>query len=516
MYTQESWRDQASRHHETFNDLLYRKLRGTPWWLISAAVHAVIVLILFQLPFALPPSASKSAVSASVVEEIPTVHEELTPPSPRESKPVRDNQTPLPDPRVTKDAVDPKNEDDTADPFNETLGAKDFLGESFLDGPETNPAIGIGDSAGGPFAGRGGLRKMRAGGRGGTEESLRRGLSWLANHQSEDGMWDCDGFSSRCSKLGVCDGPGNAMYDPGVSGLALLAFLGAGETHRHGQYRKNVEKGLRYLRQIQDPEGCFGPRTTSQFTYNTSIAALAMAEGYGMTGSPLLRRSAQQGIDFLHKAQNPYLAWRYGVRPGDNDTSVTGWMVMALKSARMAGLDVDQAAFDGAGQWVEKVTEPEYGRVGYTARGSGSARPSDLADRFPADRTESMTAVGLLIRIFLGEDPKESEMIKKGAALLQKSLPVWDEASGSIDMYYWYYGTLAMFQVDGEGWKQWNNAIKDAIVDHQRTDGDERGSWDPVGPWGREGGRVYSTALNTMCMEVYFRYPKVFGTGKGR
>jgi hypothetical protein len=78
-------------------------------------------------------------------------------------------------------------------------------------------------------------------------------------------------------------------------------------------------------------------------------------------------------------------------------------------------------------------------------------------------------------------------------------------------MYYWYYGTLAIFQVGGEAWKAWNVAMKSAIIDNQRKDGDFKGSWDPIGPWGREGGRVYSTAVCVMCLEVYYRYSRVFG-----
>ena len=84
-------------------------------------------------------------------------------------------------------------------------------------------------------------------------------------------------------------------------------------------------------------------------------------------------------------------------------------------------------------------------------------------------------------------------------------------------MYYWYYATLALYQVGREPWRQWNAAMKTAIVDHQRRDTDwclYRGSWDPVGPWGSDGGRVYATALMAMCLEVYYRYDRVFGTGR--
>ena len=139
-------------------------------------------------------------------------------------------------------------------------------------------------------------------------------------------------------------------------------------------------------------------------------------------------------------------------------------------------------------------------------------RPEGLQGKFPATESESLTAVALCSRIFC--DATESPLMKAGGELLSKKLPVWDEAKGSIDMYYWYYGTLAMFQVGGEPWKKWNAAMKSAVVDSQRSDGDYcgyRGSWDPIDPWGNEGGRVYATATMAMCLEVYYRYDRVFG-----
>jgi hypothetical protein len=163
---------------------------------------------------------------------------------------------------------------------------------------------------------------------------------------------------------------------------------------------------------------------------------------------------------------------------------------------------------------MDKMTDPDTGRVGYVARGSGPARPQDLIDRFPAEKSESCTAVGLLARIFCGQDVRTTDAIQKGVALCTKLLPTWNEQDGSIDMYYWYYATLALYQVGGAPWRAWNDAMKTAIVNHQRPDGDFcgfKGSWDPVGPWGPDGGRVYSTALMTLCLEVYYRYDRVAG-----
>jgi hypothetical protein len=342
-------------------------------------------------------------------------------------------------------------------------------------------------------------------------------LEWLKNHQSPDGRWDSDGFDAQC-KVNKCSGPGESVYDPGLSGLALLCFLGAGETHNSGQYRDTVKNGLKYLKDIQDSEGCFGPKTALHYQYNHMCAALAMTEAYGLTGSRLFKDSAQRGVNFVLQSQNPYLAWRYGIRDGENDTSVTGWAVMVLKSAILSELEVDKGAFRGAIAWVDRMTEPEFGRTGYQARGGPSARTTDMADKFPASETESLTAVGVLTRVFaatnVDADPRKDEMIVKGCQLMMKKLPRWDIDAGTIDFYYWYYASLAIFQVGDPYWKQWNEAMKTAIVDNQRTEEgrDERGSWDPVDPWAPEGGRIYATAVNCLSLEVYYRYGRVFGT----
>ena len=357
-----------------------------------------------------------------------------------------------------------------------------------------------------------------------TEDAVELGLKWLADHQDVDGagLWDADAFPKHDPANDKCDGLGQPLYDVGVTGLALLAFLGAGYTDRgsdrENKYAKNVRAGLRYLMTVQDDAGVFGPRRSQHFIYNHAIATLALCEAYGRTRNPRYRKPAQEGLNFISMARNPYLAWRYKPRGGENDTSVTGWMVMALKSGKYGGLDIDPDAFEGARQWIDKMTDPESGRCGYNMPGGAPSRPEGMQDRFPPEKSRSMTAAGMLTRIFLGEDPRNSPMIRKGADLCLERRPTWNPDDGSIDMYYWYYATLAMFQVGGTPWKKWNLAMKDAIVKHQHPQGSgaRTGSWDPIGPWGREGGRVYSTATMVMCLEVYYRYDRVFGLGVRR
>jgi hypothetical protein len=400
-----------------------------------------------------------------------------------------------------------------------------------FEGVSNNRLVGIGGGLAFGGRGRGGRhdRGGLGGGGGRTEDAVEHALRWLAAHQSPDGGWESEGFGRWCDGKRVESGPdgaGKAQHDVGVTGLALLAFLGAGYTPRgEHPFSAVVSRGLRYLRNVQDAEGCLGSRASQHYVYSHAIGALALVEAYGMTGSSVWRNPAQKSLDFIGLCRNPYLAWRYGVKPGDNDTSVTGWMMMALKSARLvnaadvargrpASFELDADAFDGIRAWIEKMTDTDSGRVGYQQRGSGPARTPEAVDRFPADKSESMTAVGVLARVFLGENPKESRPVAKGADLMVRALPRWDPSDGSIDMYYWYYGTLAMFQVGGEPWKKWDVAMKPAVVDSQRMDGDYclyKGSWDPIDPWGSDGGRVYATATMAMCLEVYYRYERVFG-----
>jgi hypothetical protein len=244
--------------------------------------------------------------------------------------------------------------------------------------------------------------------------------------------------------------------------------------------------------------------------YNHSIAALALSEAYGMTMTDLLKEPAQRAINFLINAQNPGLAWRYTARCGDNDTSVTGWAVMALKSAEISGLQTPGAGYDGAKAWLNQVTGADH-RVGYNARDTGKVVVEGRTEQF--DHHEALAAIGVMSRIFMSKN-RADPALKGGVDLLLKDLPAWDRYK--IDFYYWYYATLALFQYDGPSgpsWRAWNENMKNALVANQkgRPDGCQNGSWDPIDRWGFEGGRVYATAINALTLEVYYRYENVFG-----
>ncbi len=326
------------------------------------------------------------------------------------------------------------------------------------------------------------------------EAAVAAGVEWLVRNQTANGSWSGDGSES-------------VVFTPGLTGLSVLALLDAGHTLTEGEHQEAVKRGVRYLETIQDDEGCLGPRSHPQWIYNHAIGALALARAYGASDRPEARKAAaQKAVDFLAVARNPYFAWRYGVKPGDDDPSVTAWAMHALHEAEAAELVVDEQANEGALALLQKVTDPDYGRAGYLMRGSGPARPMELMDEFPAHLSESMTAAGLSIRLMIGGDAAKGPVFDLGVKLLRGVPPKTTAEDGSpLDYYYWWWGAYALQQVGGDAWTEWRAALDTALVATQKTEGDDAGSWDPDSVWGKTGGRVYVTAINTRTLVLRAR-----------
>ncbi|HOX06030.1 MAG TPA: terpene cyclase/mutase family protein, partial [Planctomycetota bacterium] len=296
---------------------------------------------------------------------------------------------------------------------------------------------------------------------------------------------------------------GGYANDAACSALAALAFLGAGHTHQSGSFRENVNRAVEWLLKNQRADGGWGDinQSSGYEIYASTIGTLAMAEAYGMTRDARLSASAQKGVDYILKAQDKYAGWHHG---GLRSTSVVGWAVMALKSAKIAGLKVDGAGFQGAAAWLDKVTDRGTGKVGYNGPG-----------QYQFQQGYAMTAVGMVCRQFMGT-PNSDAVLVRQADLLARTPPSWNPKSDihdPQDPYYWYYGTLAMFQMGGRHWEAWNAALKPTLVNNQRKGGpmdgsaaDKDGSWDCEMGWGPTGGRVYHTAINALSLEVYYRY----------
>ncbi len=230
--------------------------------------------------------------------------------------------------------------------------------------------IGIG-AGGGRYGTRlGALREVAARGRADPDDPVLAALRWLARHQSADGSWSVTGYVGRCREA-CLPNPGSPEFDTGITGLALLAFLGARYSHLSKdefdgiRFGTVVMRALQWILGRQDAEGCVGPRNSQKYMLNHLLGALALTEAYGLTGSGLFQEPAQRAVDFTIAAQNPGGGWRYGARCGDEDSIVTGWATMVLKSAEISSLAFPRSSYDGAIAWFDEVTDPATGRASY-------------------------------------------------------------------------------------------------------------------------------------------------------
>ena len=323
------------------------------------------------------------------------------------------------------------------------------------------------------------------GGSGQTLEAVRRGLEWLKKHQHNDGYWSLHEFYNREPGKNY-SGKASVKSDTAATGFGLLPFLGDGHTHVGGKYQSTVRKGLEWLVEHQKEDGDLATTTNDNtHMYAHAIAAIALCEAYGMSKDENLREPAQRAIDFIASAQHePSGGWRYNPKQ-DADTSVVGWQVMALKSGQMAALNIPQRTLDLVPKWLKSV-ERGTGKYEYQ-RGRGP--------------TPAMTAEALLCLQYLGAD-RNDPRLKAGADYLLENLP----GKGNVNSYYWYYGTQMMFHMQGEPWQQWNNALRDMLVETQVKEGHLSGTWDPKGEWEDRAGRVYGTALRLLMLEVYYRH----------
>jgi len=474
-------------------DALQEQFGSAPWWIISTVVHMLILVLTALITVSTPRAETTDAIIPMDLAKQPEIEDEQL----QREQFKSDRDVPLPDhvehPVVVHEEVEELDHMETANNMddNTARGQEDAISDIPLGGTGVVGNLGVGGGGAGCFGFRtGGGRKraaLRGGGSSASEDAVDAALRWLARHQEPSGQWEGE------RKYEPND-PGENS-DAGVTGLALLAFLGAGHTEKTGKYQDNVVRGVRWLISKQGPDGCIGKDYVGGLGYHHAIAGLALAEAYGMARIPTTGTAAQKAVDYsinVHQAE--YSGWRYDPKQ-PADMSVTGWFVMQLKSAIIAGLKVDGKGFQGASQFLDSCTKS----------GSYQGLVAYQPERTP---TYTITAVGMLCRQFMGA--KRDDPLLVGAAnYLLQSLPEWGH--GNVNFYYWYYGTLVMFQMGGDWWKQWNASLRDMLVEHQRKGPPIiDGSWDPLCVWNAKGGRVYSTAMGALCLEVYYRYLPIY------
>ncbi len=367
----------------------------------------------------------------------------------------------------------------------------------------------------------------RNGGSRGSDDAVQRALRWFKRHQGGNGMWSAEHYQERCGETPRCEpgsvsSAGGSVVDVALTGYALLCFLGDGYDQRTpSAYRAAIAKGLDALCAVQAADGLLGERN-----YEHAVATSALCEAYAMSDDPGLRSPAQRAVDIIRARQNQGpasatgdaglgngLGWDYReANAGRNDASVTGWNVMALKSALSAGLVVGNG-LNGARRWLEgawKASNPEWrslsdpyaatSQFAYTWDALGGA----VTLGAPGSDGHDLVPVGGMCAVFLGGHRGDLMLESLANHVITYQLP----AAYPCNTYALYYDTYTMFQVGGQRWATWNGAVRDLLVKAQRQGGGcFAGSWDWEGTryHGQDVGRVLSTAYCCLCLEVYHR-----------
>ena len=518
-------------------------------WMTSMVVHAVLLIVLVLVPLAVIQENGLTVVASASLEPIPEI-EEIEPvkleedkrePDPRNEELPEESSESISDQEQMESlvAASAPSQPLTVDWSPDKARLSKYLKDGFDGGP------------GGPGPGGDGIHGCRPPGGIGpdstpaSEDAVDLALQWLAAHQLQDGSWnfdhrqgDCQG---RCDKHGSYNASRNA-----ATAIALLTFLGAGETHLIGDYQANVNAGLKYLlstMKMNDNIGSWHEKVGN--SYSHGLATLAITEAFAMSSvkpvkhqppgkSPAemapeerkkffedkkrakeekkrnpriakaaLKRASQAALNWIRDAQDTKGGgWRYH-RGQAGDTSVVGWMLMGLKSGYNSRLHVDRKTVAGASQFLDSVQMDDYGSMyRYTAEGKREA-----------SKCRATTAIGLLCRMYLGWS-RDHPGISQGAQQLDQWGP--STGVGATNMYYNYYATQVMHHYGGDLWtKNWNPTMRDYLVSTQakKDAGHMAGSWHFGGDHGSgSGGRLYCTALAAMTLEVYYRYMPIYAS----
>jgi len=327
---------------------------------------------------------------------------------------------------------------------------------------------------------------LATGGDDSTEAAVEAALRFLAADQKPDGSWDptTSGAGRETLTLGTDRGGAGKQATNGITGLALLSMLGAGNTHLQGDYADNVRRGLTYLIGSQKPDGSLaGPASVYESNYCHGMAALAMCEAAAMTGDESAKRSAAAAVRYTITNQHPATGgWRY-IKGDPGDLSQLGWQAMVLDGGRRASVNVPQESVAGVSHFLRSVRSGQNG-------GLASYRPGEAP-------TRTMTAEALATRLLVGEKVPANEIAEAESFLLRQPPGV-----GRDNYYGWYYSSLALHQLQDDAWRQWNDAMKARLIARQLPGG----SWPTDDEWGGYGGRVYTTAMASLCLEVYYRH----------
>lgn len=333
-----------------------------------------------------------------------------------------------------------------------------------------------------------------------TEFVIAAGLKWLLRHQLEDGGWSFDHqLAPECQ--GKCDEPGEmAESRTAATALALLAYLGAGQTHREGTYKETVQRGLKFLiaRQRRTERGTCRMDEPEGYLHSHSLATLALSECYRMSKDPKVGEPAQLALDYLVAAQDKTTGGWPAMREA-GPVAAAGWHMMALRSGQLAHLEIKDGknVLARASRFLD-ASEAD--------RGNGRA-----ASLLSAEQTAA--ASRYLCRAHL-DWPSLTPREHRGIEFLSVT------GLSRTELEYDYFATQILRHHNGAEWKPWWNNLRDWLTQDQAKSshvegtksGHAEGSWNfEVDRLNTPGGRLYSTAMAIMLLEVYYRHQPIYG-----
>lgn len=303
-----------------------------------------------------------------------------------------------------------------------------------------------------------------------TEQAVRRALDWFTRNQRPEGYWE------------------ETKSPIAHTGLALLCYMAYGAKHNvEGPYQEPLARGLDWLLQQVKEDGNM---MDGGQMYAQCIGTIAICEALGLAKDKKLEAAARRAMEFIIQAQNPDTGgWRYFPYKSFSDAgdlSVSGWAVMALRSADMSGLRPPTESFNKGKVFLDALSAGnDTGLYGY---------------RTPSP-TPAMTAEGMFCQQVFGRKATLDRM-KESASFLVTHSPRPEQKN----YYYWYYGTLAMNLNGGQSWTDWNDRMRPLLLSKQAQQGDNAGSWEAEGHRAKVEGRTVTTAWATLSLSVYYRY----------
>ena len=300
------------------------------------------------------------------------------------------------------------------------------------------------------------------------QAATTRGLAFLASAQAKDGSYGTRRYGRHV----------------GITALACLAFMADGHLPHRGQYDSQVRKGLDFILRHAQESGLIAADTSHGPMYGHGFATLFLGEIYGMTGDRRIREALVKAVRLIVATQNHEGGWRYQPVPQQADISVTICQVMALRSARNAGISIPKATIDRAVSYVRRCQNSSDGGFRYMLTSGGSAFPR--------------SAAGVASLYYSGV--YKDNALSNGLDYLLKAKRKSPKQNRGHYFYGHYYAVQAMYLAGGKYWAEWFPWIREELLNRQDT----------TGKWSSGHGDAYGTAMAMLVLQMPNRLLPIF------